>query len=501
MLLCGIIIFYFYYYLQRGFLFIMSRRNISTQNIIIAAVSSLIILFAIVSIFFIANNFHIEIQPSQNTLVKYKSGENFEKPSAAIYGNFLFKNGKQIDVNIKGAIDFTQIGEQTVTYSAKYLFCRSSASQTLTIKDLTPPVIELKHTDGYYTLPNESYIEEGFTAIDDYDGDITDKVERTEKDGIIYYSVTDSFGNTSVVEREIPYNDPTPPIIELLGGTSITISAGNMFIDPGYKAIDNVDGDITGNVVINGSVDTYEPGEYTLTYQVSDNYDNSAQTTRTVIVEKSSALNTVTPDEKVIYLTFDDGPGPYTERLLNILDKYNVKVTFFVVNGKYNHLLAKEAAAGHSIGVHSATHKYEQIYSGTDAFFEDFNKMRQIIYDNTGIKTNLLRFPGGSSNAVSKQYTIGIMSELTKTVTDCGLKYFDWNVSSGDAGGTTSTAEVVSNVINGVKNKKTAVVLQHDIKEFSVDAVEQIIIWGLNNGYKFLPLDESSPAMHHNVNN
>ena len=92
------------------------------------------------------------------------------------------------------------------------------------------------------------------------------------------------------------------------------------------------------------------------------------------------------------------------------------------------------------------------------------------------------------------------MTELAKDVTDQGYKYYDWNVSSGDAGGTTSTSEVYQNVINGIQSHNVSVVLQHDIKSFSVDAVESIIQWGLANGYTFLPLTTSSPDVHHGIN-
>ena len=203
----------------------------------------------------------------------------------------------------------------------------------------------------------------------------------------------------------------------------------------------------------------------------------------------------------MIYLTFDDGPGKYTEKLLNILDKYNVKATFFVVNGKYNDLIKKEYDAGHSVAIHSYTHDYSKIYSSKNAYYEDLNKMREVIYNQTGVYTELVRFPGGGSNTVSRKYCNGIMSELTKSIENDGYVYFDWNVSSGDAGETTSTDKVVSNVINGIKGKNVAVVLQHDIKGFSVDAVEEIIKWGLDNGYTFLPLDKTSFSAHHSVNN
>ena len=114
-------------------------------------------------------------------------------------------------------------------------------------------------------------------------------------------------------------------------------------------------------------------------------------------------------------------------------------------------MIAKEAAAGHTVAIHSASHNYQQIYSSVGAYFDDLNEMSDIIYSQTGSRPTLVRFPGGSSNSVSKKYCKGIMTELAKDVTDQGYKYYDWNVSSGDAGGTTSTSEVYQNVINGIR--------------------------------------------------
>ena len=220
------------------------------------------------------------------------------------------------------------------------------------------------------------------------------------------------------------------------------------------------------------------------------------------MIVKASAGNqgAVQPNGKVIYLTFDDGPSQYTPQLLDILDKYGVKATFFVVNTPYVHLVEDIVERGHAIGVHSATHDFKTIYASEDAFFADLTKMRDIIYNRTGVYTNLIRFPGGSSNTISK-FNPGIMSRLTRAVEDMGYHYFDWNVDSDDAGSTRTKDGVVTNVINGCKNRKISIVLQHDIKGYSVNAVEEILIWGLENGYTFLPLDMSSPTAHHGVNN
>ena len=123
----------------------------------------------------------------------------------------------------------------------------------------------------------------------------------------------------------------------------------------------------------------------------------------------------------------------------------------------------------------------------------------EMIHDLTGSYTNVFRFPGGSSNTVSR-VNPGIMSRLASLMPDMGYYYFDWNVDSNDAGGASTSDEVFWNVVGGC-SQGANVVLQHDIKDFSVAAVERIIIWGLNNGYQFLPLEASSYGAHHGLNN
>ncbi len=219
-------------------------------------------------------------------------------------------------------------------------------------------------------------------------------------------------------------------------------------------------------------------------------------------------VDETTDKAHIIYLTFDDGPSKNTRTLLDVLKKYpQVKVSFFVVNQATNYvpLIAEEFQDGHTVAVHSYTHDYKKIYKSTDAYWSDFNKMNDIVEKYTGQRSILFRFPGGSSNTVSRSYSKGIMTTLTKQSKDKGLVYFDWNVSSGDAGETTSTDKVYSNVISGIKsntkNGRASVVLQHDSKSYSVKAVERIIQWGLQNGYRFLPLSKNSPTAHHHINN
>ena len=236
---------------------------------------------------------------------------------------------------------------------------------------------------------------------------------------------------------------------------------------------------------------------------MTDDAGRATTAQRTVIVEAAKQPEIVQPEGRVIYLTFDDGPSAYTEELLAILEKYNVKATFFVVGNNSN--LAKRLKAiadgGHSIGIHTMTHNFAQIYASEEAFLQDLYGMQALIYEHTGIHTTLMRFPGGTSNTISANYCKGIMTQLAKTVTALGFQYFDWNVDSDDAGRAKTAEQVYQNVVNGIGNMKVAYVLQHDSKAYSVDAVEKIIQWGLANGYTFLPLTTQSPAYHHGTNN
>ena len=145
--------------------------------------------------------------------------------------------------------------------------------------------------------------------------------------------------------------------------------------------------------------------------------------------------------------------------------------------------------------------KYAQNISNLGKLSASFESMQKIIYDNTGVWTTLMRFPGGSSNTVSIRSCEGIMTFLTKAVQDAGFQFFDWNVDSGDTVDARKKHLVIANVKQRVEEAGIAMVLQHDIHSFSVDAVEDIIRWGLDNGYTFLPLTENTPGFHQPVNN
>ena len=350
----------------------------------------------------------------------------------------------------------------------------------------------------------EAFTDPGAAAtVGDKAVDVTvSGVVDTQTPGTYILSYTAQYQMTSqTVTRTVHVQREEPASIQLLGEPEVIVTVGTGFQEPGYRATDCIGRDVTAQVQVSGSVDTSKCGTYELCYAVTDGARDVTVVRRTVKVEPVKQPDVVDPDGKVIYLTFDDGPGPYTRQLLEVLAKYNAKATFFVVDNDLDHLMKKIVDKGHAIGIHSTSHRYEEIYSSPEAFFQDIYKMQDIIKRNTGVETTLLRFPGGSSNEISRNYYPGIMSILTEAVQDAGFQYFDWNVLSGDAGDTTSTQKIAENVINGVAGNSYAIVLQHDIHRYSVEAVEDILLWGQNNGYVFEALTPNSPGCHQKVMN
>lgn len=469
----------------------------------ILALLALLAALAWVLIFHV-NRFALQLLLEGEREVFLEYGTAYVDPGvrAQLSGTLFWKEGvvpERVNVQTENNVNDQKLGKYTVTYSAQLDGLNASAERTVWVVDTESPVITL--VDSGKPLPEgTAYEEEGFSASDNYDGDITHRVVRTESYGKVTYTVTDSAGNPAAVEREIPHYDPVPPEITLTEGERLSVPAGVFFTDPGYTAMDNVDGDVTERVTVEGEVLWHIPGTYQLTYSVKDNFENSTTVNRYVEVQAQDLPEIETPTGFVIYLTFDDGPGPYTDRLLDVLDKYGVKATFFVVDTGYDAVMKRIVDSGHSIGIHTVSHDYEAIYAGVDAYFEDLYGMQEIIYENTGVRTHLLRFPGGSSNTISC-FNEGIMTTLTQAVRDAGFRYFDWNVDSNDAGGAKKTETVVENVTKGIARQRLSVVLQHDIHEFSVEAVEKIIRWGLDQGYQFLPLEMDSPEFRHGVNN
>lgn len=210
-----------------------------------------------------------------------------------------------------------------------------------------------------------------------------------------------------------------------------------------------------------------------------------------------------TPQEEAfrrVYLTFDDGPSSNTDRILDILAAYDVKATFFVVGKEeeeYRALYNRIVEEGHTLAMHSYSHKYSEVYQSVDSFAEDLSRLQEFLYDTTGVWCRYYRFPGGSSNTVSDVD----MHELIAYLDGQDMMYFDWNISSGDASSSyISPDDIISNCMGTIRNFDEAMILMHDAsnKDSTVEALPALIeqIQALEDT-KIVPVTDDTGPIHH----
>lgn len=318
----------------------------------------------------------------------------------------------------------------------------------------------------------------------------------------ITYTLSNLKGrNTVTAVRTVEIVDTTAPVISLKGEESVRVLVGTEYKDAGATAADKVDGDLSKNIKVQNNVNVNEKGKYTVVYTVADAAGNTATAQREVIVYKRSSGS-------VVYLTFDDGPSENTAKILDLLKKYNAHATFFVVGQNiYGHedLIKRIFKEGHTLAVHTYTHDYAKIYKSEKAFWADNEKTRSLVKELTGYECKFMRFPGGASNTISANYSKGIMTALTSQTKAHGYEFFDWNISSGDAERDGVPAKkLYNNIMAGIhENYNTPIVLMHDssAKTTTVKAVAKVLKVGLSEGYSFEAIDETTPAVHHGVNN
>lgn len=227
----------------------------------------------------------------------------------------------------------------------------------------------------------------------------------------------------------------------------------------------------------------------------------AAKEADTVLESENSVQDVTSADGiKRVYLTFDDGPSVNTAAILDLLAQYQVKATFFVVGDTSEEgkaLYRRIVAEGHSIGIHSYSHVYKEIYASEDAFFDDFYLMSDYLYDVTGVRPSICRLPGGSSNTVSDIDMAGVVNRLNAQ----GVTCYDWNISGGDADGhDLSAEEIAENVLTGVDRFQTSIVLLHDGggKAVTVDALRLILedLTGREQ-LEIKPITEETPIILH----
>lgn len=400
-------------------------------------------------------------------------------------------------VKIVGDVDTSKKGDYTITYK-KWLKTRNVK---VSVADTEAPKIETKtvKSDALYQPNAKDFIK---SSSDSQPVSYSFK-EEIDTSAPGKYDVTivakDTDGNTSekkaVFER---IEDTSAPSIEGLE-KEYHVLQGNNLENLDVKIKDDLDPNPTGTLDTS-QVDFTKPGSYEAIYTVADRSGNKTESVTTIAVDENPEYN-----QKVVYLTFDDGPSYNTKDVLDILKKYDVKATFFVTgNGEeYRDMIKRAHDEGHTIGLHTYSHDYASLYASTDAYFKDLQQVSDLVESITGEKSNIIRFPGGSSNTVSKNYSPGIMSTLTKMVGEKGYYYFDWNVSSSDASGNNVPVENIVKSAEEGAGSSPLVILFHDTfgKDTTVEALPKIIEFYKSKGYTFAALNENSYGAHHGVNN
>ena len=217
-------------------------------------------------------------------------------------------------------------------------------------------------------------------------------------------------------------------------------------------------------------------------------------------IEWSSSNGSLSNESDIhkVYLTFDDGPSANTDRILDILDQYGVKATFFVVGKEgYNDQYRRIVQDGHTLGMHSYSHVYRDIYQSVEAYSQDLEKLHTYLYELTGVDSRIVRLPGGSSNTICRNGIQDILAYLGQE----GITYYDWNVSSGDAAsGYISAQQIADNVLDHVDQHNTSIVLMHDAsgKNTTVEALPIIIEKILESeNTVLLPITEDTVPIQH----
>lgn len=458
------------------------------------------ILCIVTVVFFIFKMFNKPLIAFKKNPVEVEINESIDPTSyiEEIHGKY-----KSSDVKIDASqVDTKKLGEYTIQYAL------NDKKYDLTVKvvDTHAPTFNVKNLD----------IDVGMKVdVKDVVSDIKDETKTKAyfkkdydftKEGKqnVTVVVEDEGGNKT--EKEIEVNivmDTEKP--ELTGLHDLTVKVnGDVDYLSGLTAKDNRDP--SPKITVDSSdVNLKKAGTYTVKYTVKDRSGNENVFARQIeVLEKVVSKAIPSNEEKIIYLTFDDGPSENTKKIIDILEKYDVKATFFVTgnNKKCNKYIKEAYEKGHTIGLHTYSHDYKEVYSSMDAYFDDLNKIGQMVKEQIGFVPKYIRFPGGSSNTKSAKYCKGLMTTLVTEVQNRGYQYYDWNADSTDAGGNNRPVSVI--VKNATQSKaKNINLLMHDTaaKSTTVEALPKIIEHYQKLGYTFKGIDDTSFTPHHGVNN
>ena len=414
-----------------------------------------------------------------------------------VYEQYLHSHYQNQEVKIEGQVNIDEVGQYSIVYQV------NDKKDTLIVNvvDLLAPefdVIEKTIVEGE-SIEAKDLVE---NVNDDSEIEIlyeNDYNFSTAGDYPVQIIVKDIYGNQTVKESivHVEVKDTIPPV--LTGLSSLTLDVGRPInLYEGVSIVDNLDPEPTFTIDTSNLKENVA-GIYTVYYLAEDRQGNKATYSREVI------LRSVSNKEKVVYLTIDDGPSFNTPEVLSILEKYNAKATFFVTGEcpEYYPYIKMAHDQGHTIGLHTFSHNYSQIYASDEAYIADLKAIQDVVAGQIGYRPTIFRFPGGSSNTVSKHYNLGIVSRLADYANRNGFVYYDWNADIGDGNPGMEAKDLIEQAKLTGQGLDTIVMLMHDGRgsQESVKALPEIIEYYQALGYTFKAIDECTPTAHHRIAN
>ncbi|WP_418554622.1 ATP-dependent metallopeptidase FtsH/Yme1/Tma family protein [Longibaculum muris] len=429
--------------------------------------------------------------------IHFISNHDIEINTVVDYSHFIdyVKDGKKDDVKIDSSqVNVKKVGEYKVIYKYK----DEEKALKVNVVDSLPPEFDVK---SQKVALNQT-IEPSMLVKNIQDASQT-KVSFAEKYkfnkvGVqeVEVVVKDSYDNETrkKVKVNVVKDEKAPEII--VGNASVIVGEK---ID--LKALATIKDDFDKNPTLKieaDKLDTNKIGTYQVKYIAKDASKNQSEKTIQVqVIDKTK------DNEKVVYLTFDDGPSRHTPEVLEILKRYQCKATFFItgMNKKYRPYIKTAYDQGHTIGLHTYSHNYSKVYASTNAYFKDLDKVGKLAKEYIGFTPKYIRFPGGGSNTISRKYNKGIMSQLTKQVGKKGYIYYDWNCENGDGYAHMSQSQMLKRATSS--SAKKVMILMHDAngKQNTVDILPKVIEHYQKKEYTFKAIDDSTPVFHQHVNN
>lgn len=416
----------------------------------------------------------LQLNGSKNMVISYR--EKYEEPGVIIKNansNYLSK------IKIESNIDTTIIGNYYVDYSLKIGYRNLQLRRNIRVIDDIAPVIKLKGNQIVELSIREEYEESGYIATDEYDGDLTDKVEiigevNNEEYGeyVIKYRVKDNSNNVVEVNRIVKVIDEIAPIFECSSSYSaISIGSDNII---GCKAIDNFDGDITDKIKSKGNYDINKAGIYNVEYSVEDDAGNNTKIDHKIMVYEKL-------ENPIVYLTFNNNESDLIEKVLEVLKEKEVSATFFeFINANNIKYLREISDAGHEIAI------YGNEKTNITLFKSNFEKLEKLIYNETNQKITTFRI------YKENEYDYNLLAKIKDYLEEKNISYYNYNIELIDSN---SREEIEKNLVEQLlKNKEEEIIISINIdeNETTIETLSSIIEVLKEMNYTFSTIKKKS---------